>query len=270
MGRLSIITKITQQKRSSNRFNVFLDEEYAFSISEDVYIKFHLYKGKEMTAAEIDVIKQADDVQRAYLLAVHYLSYRMRTEQEMRTHLREKDLLNDVIENVIARLYEEGLLNDKSFAMAFINDRMNRSTKGPNVVRRELMEKGITKHIIDETLTVYTKEEQINKAYTLGEKEAKKSSRHPLKRRKNQLKSRLLRRGFTKDVVFEVVEMVEFDVDEENEFLLLKKEADKLYTKYKNKYEHYELTMRLKQRLYSRGFPLSQIDSYITTLANED
>lgn len=269
VGQLQVVTKISQQKRSSNRFNVYLDNEYAFGISEDVYVTYQLYKGKELTAEQIETIKQADDVQQAYIIAINYLSYRMRTETEIRTHLRKKDLVHDVIERAIELLYQEELLDDSIFAETFVRDRINRSTKGPKVIRQELAQKGIDKGIIDEALKTYTRDKQMDKAFKLGEKEAQKSSRHPVNRRKDQMKSRLLRRGFTHDVIHEVVDMLDFNVDDEKEFLLLKNEADKLYTRYKNKHDDYELKMRLKQRLYSRGFPLNRINSYIETLFDD-
>lgn len=270
MGQLQTVTKISQQKRTAHRFNIFINDEYAFSVSEDVYINFQLYKGKELTDEEIERIQQADDVQRAYAVAINYLSYRMRTEAEIRTHLREKELAPDVIDRAIARLYDEQLLDDFIFAETFVRDRMNRSTKGPNVIRQELSQKGVDRTLIDDALQVYTKEKQFDKAFELGQKEAKKTSRRPLQRRKDQMRARLLRRGFTKDVVFPVVDQIDFPVDENEEFLLLKNEADKLYTRYKNKYDPYELNMRLKQRLYSRGFPLSDIHSYLETLLIDD
>src|SRR5699024_8910608 len=115
----------------------------------------------------------------------------------------------------------------------------------------------------------YTNDIQWEKALAWGQKEINKRSKHPLRRRKEQLTAKLLRRGFTKDVAFEVVDIVEIEKDEEQEFLLLKNEADKLYTRYESKYDDYELKMRLKQRLYSRGFSLSRIDSYLDTLFSE-
>lgn len=266
---MQIVTKVSQQKRSSNRLNVFLNDEYAFSISEDVYIKYHVHKGKVLSEVEIEEIKRADDVQRAYLMAINYLSYRIRTESEMRTHLREKDLTPQIIEQVIERLYDEELLNDRTFAATFVRDRINRSSKGPNVIRQELAEKGVSQGDIEPALAMYTYDIQREKALAWGQKEVNKESKRPLRRRKEQLTAKLLRRGFTKDVAFEVVDTVEIEKDEEEEFLLLKKEADKLYTRYENKYEDYELKMRLKQRLYSRGFPLSKIDSYLDTLFSE-
>lgn len=269
MGQLQVVTKVSQQKRSSSRFNVFLNDKYAFSISEDVYIKYHVHKGKILTTDEIEAIKQADDVQRAYLLAINYLSYRIRTESEMRMYLRKKELVSHIIDQVIERLYKEDLLNDRTFAVTFVRDRMNRSTKGPNVIRQELAQKGISKAHIEHALAIFTPDIQREIAFAWGEKEMKKRSKQPLRRRKEQLTAKLLRRGFMKDIAFEVIEMIDIEKDEEKEFLLLKNEANKLYTRYENKYDDYELKMRLKQRLYSRGFSLNRIDSYLETLFSE-
>ncbi|MGV3466194.1 MAG: recombination regulator RecX, partial [Heyndrickxia sp.] len=46
---MPIITKITVQKNLSDRYNIYLDEEYAFSVDEDVLTRFQLRKGKELS-----------------------------------------------------------------------------------------------------------------------------------------------------------------------------------------------------------------------------
>ena len=55
------ITSITAQKRPG-RFNVFLDGNYAFSVSEEVLVKFQLAKGKELDSADLEEIFEADDL----------------------------------------------------------------------------------------------------------------------------------------------------------------------------------------------------------------
>lgn len=266
---MQVITKITQQKRSSNRWNVFLNGTYAFSVSEDVYAKFQLYKGKELSAEEIEQIKRAEHLQKNYAKALHYLSYRMRTEAEMRKYLQDKEVMDESIDKIIDKLYRGHLLNDRKFAKSFVSDRINRSKKGPKLVREELSQKGVPKAIIDDSLQAYTPDIQWKKAYEIAKKEAGKSSKHPLQKRKEQLKARLLRRGFTSDLVFEVVQEINFEVDDEEEQLLLKKEANKLYTRYQNKYDEVEMKLKIKQRLYSRGFELKQIDTYLDQLFTE-
>lgn len=269
MGQLQTVTKIAAQKSSSTRFNVYLNGKYAFSISEDIYVKFHIHKGKKLSNEQIAKIQYEDHLHRAYIVAIHYLSYRMRTENEIKSHLRKKDFSKEVIDEVISRLYKEKLLDDEQFAISFVNDRINRSTKGPLIVARELLEKGISKDHIHIALGIYSREKQKEIALRWAEKEIKKKSKHPLKRRKQRLSMNLLRRGFEKVVVEEVIASLSIKTDNDEELLLLKKEANKLYNKYKHKYEPYELEIRLKQRLYSRGFELGRIESYIQTLLDE-
>lgn len=270
VGQLRTVTKIVQQKKSNKRFNVYLDNEYAFSISEDIYVKFHVHKGKKLTEAEIEKIRYEDGIHRAYVIAIQYLSYRMRTEREVRIHLQKKDVHPDVVEKVIERLINEKLLDDLTFAQSFVTDRINRSTKGPLLISRELAEKGVSHILINEALRQYTLEKQKEKALQWIEKETKKKSNHSYKKRKEQLTAKLLQRGFSKEVASDVISNVKLEKDEDIEFLLLKKHADKMYTKYKHKYDPFELEMQLKQRLYARGFNFEQIESYLHTLLNDE
>lgn len=83
------ITSITAQKRPG-RFNVFLDGNYAFSVSEEVLVKFQLSKGKELDSADLEEIFKADDLSKALNKALDYLSYSLRTEKETRQKLAKK------------------------------------------------------------------------------------------------------------------------------------------------------------------------------------
>lgn len=45
---MAIITKVSAQKRQG-RYNIFLDQEYAFSVSEKTLAEFVLLKGQELS-----------------------------------------------------------------------------------------------------------------------------------------------------------------------------------------------------------------------------
>src|SRR5690625_2538339 len=171
---LKTVSKITTQKSSKNRFNVYLDGNYAFSVDQEIYIQYHLHKGKQLTKEMIDEILHEDYLHRAYVSAIHYLSYRMRTESEIFTYLQKKEFPKDVIDEITKRLYDEKLLNDEQFARAFVKDRMERSTKGPLIIANELAEKGISKKFINAALTLYSKEKQREIATKWANKEVNK------------------------------------------------------------------------------------------------
>lgn len=91
---MAVITKIEVQKRSKERFNIYIDkgqgEEYGFSVNEVILIKHGLQKGLEIDEIALGNILYNEEVQKAYLQAISYLSYQMRTKLEIEDFLRKK------------------------------------------------------------------------------------------------------------------------------------------------------------------------------------
>lgn len=260
------ITKITTQKRSSKRLNVYLNDEYGFSVGEDIYVKYHLHKGQQLSKEKIATIIEADDLQRAYLLAIHFLSYRMRSTAEVRTYLQKKELDEQTIATIIDRLLSEKLLNDSEFAIVFVRDRMNRSTKGPILIKKELAEKGISHQHFDGAFLQYDDDLQVMNALKWAEKEINKQRKYSFTKLKGQLQTKLRQRGFSTDIIQQVIEQLDFEKDAEQEKYLLKVQGEKLYTKYKRKYTGIELRLKLQQALFRRGFTSEDIQKYIDSL----
>lgn len=91
---MTVITKIEVQKRSKERFNIYIDkgqgEEYGFSVNQSILMKHGLQKGLEIDEVALGNILYNEEVQKAYLQAISYLSYQMRTKQEIEDFLRKK------------------------------------------------------------------------------------------------------------------------------------------------------------------------------------
>lgn len=66
-----IITKVSAQRRLG-RYNIFIDEKYAFSASEKTVAEFVLLKGKELNDEQVEKIKQFDADAKASDLAAHF------------------------------------------------------------------------------------------------------------------------------------------------------------------------------------------------------
>ena len=69
---MRVITKITRQKNNAERYNIFLDGEYAFPVDEAVLIKFELTKDKMLTNEEIGEINYEDEIRKAFNRALHF------------------------------------------------------------------------------------------------------------------------------------------------------------------------------------------------------
>ncbi len=261
------ISRITTQKKSKQRYNIYLVEgnsdKYAFSVDEAVLVEFGLRKGLELDDNTIVEIINKDTVQKSYLLAINYLSYRMRSKKEIYDYLVQKDVPPEHIDAIIARLTKEGYLNDKQFAEAFTMTRINTSSKGPLLVKRELMEKGISSQIADEAIALYTYDTQFEKALKWVNKKLNSSKKDSFHKKLEQLRITLIQKGFTSDVIEAVLLSAADNRDESEEWDSLVYQGEKLVRKYSGKKSGYELKMKVKEGLYRKGFPIDLINQFV-------
>src|SRR5699024_4497684 len=103
---------------------------------------------------------------------------------------------------------------------AFVRDRIHQTSKGPKVIEQELAKKGIKKEIIKQALEQYTFDKQYDRALKWLQKERRKKAKHAHKKQEEQLKIKLLQKGFQQDVIQEVFTENEPDFDEDREAVL--------------------------------------------------
>lgn len=143
------ITALRVSEKSQGRIQVFLDEEYAFSLTAIVAAPLHI--GQRLSDDDIEALQTADLQERAWERALKFLSYRARSEAEIRRYLAENKF-GDVEDQVVERLYRLGYLNDQAFAQAWVASRNAQRPKGPRALRFELRSKGIASDVIEEAL----------------------------------------------------------------------------------------------------------------------
>jgi regulatory protein len=260
---MSYISKITTQKKHTGRFNVYIndgtDEKYAFSVDEDVLIKYQLKKGMELDEfTQLEVLYQ-DTVRKAFGTAIQYLAFRMRSEKEVRDYLKQKDIEETVIQEVIHRLNHHHYLNDEEFALAFIRTQINTSDKGPRVIKEELKEKGIDHSILEKVMEEFSLELQFSKVFHLCTKAQTKKGNDSQFMYEQKLKQTLNRKGYSFTIIDEVMgEIKNTSPDQQNtEVEALLKQSDKARKKYGNDKQ------KIKQFLYRKGFSIDQIDEFI-------
>ena len=142
------ITSIQAQKRPG-RYNIYLGEEYAFPVDEELIIKYMLHKGMVLSPAFQEELKVEDVSRKAYQRALNYLSYGLRSEKEVRDDLKEKEF-EEQADEVIERLKEQRLIDDLEYAKSFVRTSANLNRKGPSVIQNELFRRGIDKLSIEE------------------------------------------------------------------------------------------------------------------------
>ncbi len=202
-----VITRIERQKKNPRRYNIYIDDEFALGLDRNVVIDNGLRKGDRADKLLLEKLRTADELIRAYQVALRFLSYRPRSESEIRTRLEREKLLPETIEEIIIKLRDEGQLDDRRFAEMYAESKMFKKPIGAHRLRRELHQKGLSDTIIQHVVqTLCNEESELKNARYLAEKKlATDRTKDPLKR-KRRLSDYLARRGFGWDVIRVIIE----------------------------------------------------------------
>ncbi len=212
------ITKIESQKKNPKRRSIFLDGEFAFGLDEEVLYKYGLKIGEELDQKKIDQILESEVKKESKDAALKFLSYRMRSEKEVRDKLKKKEFANDLIDEVIKDLKRINLIDDSNFASTFVRDKISNKPQGKILLKQELWKKGIKDETIEKVLQEYfeDEEEELNLAKNLLEKRKKRYENLDKNMAKRRMMSFLLRRGFSYEIVKQVLKIKDVEVSEEN------------------------------------------------------
>jgi regulatory protein len=197
------ITALVAQKRNPRRVNVYLDGEFAFGLSR--ITAAWLQVGQELSADKIATLQSEDLYEVAHQQALKFLSYRIRSEQEVQQNLHDHDIPQEIIADVMDRLRQSGLVDDRNFAQAWVENRVEFRPRGRPLLALELRQKGIATDVIDQSLTHLDEEEL---AYRAGLKQSRKLQNLERPEFRRKLSGFLARRGFSYDIVSPVVDRI--------------------------------------------------------------
>jgi len=135
--------------------------------------------------------------------AVNLLTYKPRSENELRQRLLEKDWTNaEIVEAVLAKLKEYNYLNDEQFAKEFAASRLRQKPIGKRVLRQKLALKRLDKETVDAALEKAfedTPEEEIIERAI--EKRLRIKGKPETREDSKKFYDYLLRQGFSYDLV---------------------------------------------------------------------
>lgn len=213
------ISALRPTNRDPLRSTVKVDGQAVGTLSQKLIDDLDLQIGSPFTPALADAVAEAVVYDKAFRTAARRLARRAMStgmiRQKLRTpprpkrtktgELREPDprTPDHVIDQVLQRLAELGLMDDRAFGQALIRDLTRSKPAGPMLLRQKLYAKGLDRQLIDELVADATAdpEEQADGATDFARKKIR-SMRHlesdVIKRR---LYGQLARRGFTPDAI---------------------------------------------------------------------
>jgi regulatory protein len=140
------ITAIKQQIRRADRYSVFVDGKYAFSLSGQALLESRLVNGMDLSDARIKELKQISADDKLYNGALAYAMLRPRSTWEMEQYLRRKDCQPVPAKKILSRLSDMGLMDDEAFARSWV---ANRRLLKP-MSRRKLLQELRAKRVPDD------------------------------------------------------------------------------------------------------------------------
>lgn len=146
------ITSIKQQVKNPDRYSVYIDEKYAFSLSAQALLDSKLTTGQELDSIELTNLKDKAYFDKAYYSAVSLIARRSRSSWEIATYLKRKNYSSEIQDQVKHKLVGVGLLDDKKFAIAWIENRKLLKPTSKRRLTQELRQKRVDDAIIKEVI----------------------------------------------------------------------------------------------------------------------
>lgn len=185
------ITALKVQKRNQNRVNVYLDGEFAFGLAR--LVAAWLQIGQDLGDEKIAELLAQDAREAAYQRALHYMNYRDRSEAEIRRHLNDHQVPEDIQDEVVSRLQRSGLLSDPRFARTWVDNRSEFRPRSRRALAQELRLRGLDHETITDALESV---DETDLAYRAGSKQARRYAGLPWPEFRQKVCAFLGRRGF--------------------------------------------------------------------------
>ena len=148
--------QISSLVRKGKKVIVEFYSDDSASIRYETAVNFGLRKNDELSDSDFEKILEYDELNLIKENAFRYLNLRPHSMFELRTKLRQKNYPKEIINKVIQDLSGQGYLNDESFAIKFLEEKLFRKKEGLNIIKSKLIKKGINRNIIDSVIIKYS------------------------------------------------------------------------------------------------------------------
>lgn len=193
---MRMIRQIAPQKRNKNRYNISDEDGFLTSLSVETVLRYHLKEGMQVSDELLEEMKQEDTVKYAKEIGVAYVAYAPRTKRQLEQHLAKKGIDAHSIAQAVETLEKYSYLDDAAYVREFV--RSYGEKLGAGAMRQKLMERGVSRQVIEENLQL-SQEGQQAAALALAQKLQRKYADQPEQKRRQKMFAALARRGFSYD-----------------------------------------------------------------------
>jgi regulatory protein len=185
--------------------DIFLDGVFAFCVANEIVARKSLKVGQVLSQQDIINLNEAEVYHKCLNAALHFLSYRPRSESEITSRLEQHGYDGDNITRVLAHLKSLNLVNDSAFASYWKDNRNAFQPRSQSMVKIELRRKGLEAEIIDQVVQDVDDEEN---AYRIALNKAQKLPPADFQVFRQKLGGFLQRRGFSYGIINKTIKRV--------------------------------------------------------------
>ena len=138
---------------------------------------------------------------RARNVLLHQLARSAKSTSQLRKILEQREISTEIAEKVLERFTEVGLIDDLQFAETLVSARRKFRGRSATVIRRELLQKGISKEICEQVLSSVTQEDELALACDIAGRRILQMTKLEPEVRRRRLAGFLARKGFSSNIV---------------------------------------------------------------------
>jgi len=196
-----VISAVEPQKKKKDRYNLYVDGEYAASLGAEALVTFGIREG---SAIELSTLKEAvskDNAQYAFDSAAKLLSHKMRTRSELADRLKERGIDEEAVDSALDKLASYGYVDDAAYAKEYVQSAVLTGRWGRRAVEYRLKEKGLEQSDIDEAMALYTQEDEEEIARKQFQAAATRLKSDDARKQRQKIYAVLARHGFDYGVI---------------------------------------------------------------------
>jgi len=251
------------QKTKSGKYNIYFGGS-KITTYDDVLINTGVLYKKELDDSILEQIEKQNNYYDAYNKTISYIMKHQRSKKEIEDYITKFELKKNEETNILNKLKEIGLINDLNYVRAYISDSINLSNKGPYKIKQELINLGIEENVIEEEISKVDLDIINDKLIKLIEKKIKSNHNHSEYQMKQKIIIDMVNLGYDRDTIINILDNYKIDDTD-----LLSNDYNKLYSKLSKKYCDNELIQKIKQKLYSKGYDINNINKLIQEKKND-
>lgn len=197
-----LVTAVEKQPRRS-RAHVYVDGRFALSLGIELAAEWDVRPGRSLTPDELSALTAAEARRDAMESALRLLSYRPRSERELRDRLVRKRFGRAIVGETLSRLRELGYLDDAAFARFWTESRQTLRPRSGRLMATELRRLGVEKDTAERATAEISDEDAAYQAASRRLPSLHGLEYQPFRERLGRF---LTRRGFSYDVARRTIE----------------------------------------------------------------